>query len=148
MQHRTLDHWFLVKQEILLAWRSWRASLGKMENIDDVYTEVAQWWEFVPMVNNTINPWNSEIWPDPWTLVCTGEFCPSAQGLGMFYSLALEGYNCELVLAIIDTETKLIVQLPDGRLLNHTSGEIVDNNHSFQFINKWAPSDLKNLIKV
>lgn len=101
------------------------------------------------MVNKSIDPWREDTWPDPWTLVSSGEFCPSAQGLGMFYSLVLVGNDCKLVRARIDDEIRLIVLLLDDRLLNYVDGEIVDmKNATLEILQIWTPSDLARLVKV
>ncbi len=146
MKNRSLEHWFLDRQGKLLAWRKWRETLSEHT---DIASEVALWWKFVPMVNKSIDPWREDTWPDPWTLVSSGEFCPSAQGLGMFYSLVLVGNDCKLVRARIDDEIRLIVLLLDDRLLNYVDGEIVDmKNATLEILQIWTPSDLARLVKV
>ncbi len=146
MKNRSLEHWFLDRQGKLLAWREWRETLSEHS---DIASEVALWWKFVPMVNKSIDPWREDTWPDPWTLVSSGEFCPSAQGLGMFYSLVLAGNDCKLIRARIDDEIRLIVLLLDDRLLNYVDGEIVDmKNATLEILQIWTPSDLARLVKV
>jgi hypothetical protein len=146
VKNRSLEHWFLDRQGKLLAWRKWRETLSEHS---DIASEVALWWKFVPMVNKSIDPWREDTWPDPWTLVSSGEFCPSAQGLGMFYSLVLAGNDCKLIRARIDDEIRLIVLLLDDRLLNYVDGEVVDmKNATLEILQIWTPSDLARLVKV
>lgn len=148
MENRNLEHWFLDRQGRLLAWREWRSQLSAMDTTA-AFKEVAEWWKFVPLVNKMVDPWRTETWPDPWELVGRGEFCPSGQGLGMFYSLVLCGIECQLMLAIVDRTARLMVLLPDNRLLNYYDGEIVDiENTEFEILNTWEPSDLARLVKV
>jgi hypothetical protein len=148
VEHRSLEHWFLDKQGKLLAWREWRTKLSDMP-LEDAVAETAIWWKFVPLVNKSIDPWREDTWPDPWALISAGQFCPSAQGLGMFYSLILAGFECKLAQAQIDKETRLVVILPDNRLLNYYDGELVDmKNVSLQILQTWASSDLTRLVKV
>lgn len=117
--------------------------------LEDAVAETAIWWKFVPLVNKSIDPWREDTWPDPWALISAGQFCPSAQGLGMFYSLILAGFECKLAQAQIDKETRLVVILPDNRLLNYYDGELVDmKNVSLQILQTWASSDLTRLVKV
>ncbi len=116
---------------------------------DSAYNETAIWWKFVPLVNKSIDPWREESWPDPWALISTGQFCPSAQGLGMFYSLVLAGFECNLARAQIDKETRLVVMLPNNNLLNYYDGELIDmKNTNLEILQIWAPSDLARLVKV
>lgn len=148
MEHRNLEHWFTDKQGRLAAWRDWRLGLSNL-NLDSAHQEVATWWKFVPMVAKTFDPWRIETWPDPWALIGSGSFCPSAQGLGMFYSLVLAKIDCDLMLAIIDEAPRLLVILPNKKLLNYYDGEVVDIDEAkMQILQTWAPSDLANLVKV
>jgi len=148
VEARNLDHWFLDKQSRLLAWRKWRENLTVFDNIK-LYEEIALWWKFVPLVNKTFDPWRIETWPDPWNLVANGSFCPSAQGLGIFYSLALARIDCELVLAIVDNKAKLLVMLPNKKVLNYIDGEVVDiEKTDLQILKIWTPSDMTRLVKL
>ena len=148
MEHRNLEHWFLDRQGKLLAWREWRQQLSAMDT-ESAFKETAEWWKFVPLVSKTFDPWREETWPDPWSLVSNGSFCPSAQGLGMFYSLVLCGIDCRLVLAVVDKEPKFLVEIAGNRMLNYYDGEIVDTKIvDAQIVKSWAPSDLARLVKV
>lgn len=148
MEHRTLEHWFLDKQGKLSAWREWRQQLSAMDT-ESAYNEAATWWKFVPLVNKTFDPWREETWPDPWSLVGNGSFCPNAQGLGIFYSLVLTSIDCELMLVILEDKPRLMVLLPNKTLLNYYDGETVDmKNADFQILKTWTSSDLARLVKV
>lgn len=148
VEHRSTEHWFFDKQGKLQAWRDWRLQLSEMD-AESACQEVATWWKFVPLVTKTFDPWREETWPDPWTLVSNGSFCPSAQGLGMFYSLVLGGIECRLVLAVINEQPRLLVEVLGNKLLNYHDGEVIDANFGdAQILRHWAPSDLARLVKV
>ena len=148
MKSPSLEHWFSDKQSKLLAWREWRTNLMSLD-LQSAYQETAIWWKFVPLVNKTFDPWRTETWPGPWALIGIGSFCPNAQGLGMFYSLVLAKIDCELMLAIIDENPRLLVILPNKKLLNYYDGEVIDiKDTNMQILQTWAPSDLANLVKV
>lgn len=148
VEHRKLEHWFLDKQGKLLAWREWRSQLASMDP-ESALREVAEWWKFVPLVNKTFDPWRPETWPNPWELVSNGSFCQNAQGLGIFYSLVLSGVDCQLILAIIEDQPRLLVLLNDNKLLNYVDGEAVDiDSASLQILQTWTSSDLARLVKV
>jgi len=148
VEHRSTEHWFLDKQGKLQSWRDWRMQLSAMD-IESACQEVAIWWKFVPLVTKTFDPWREETWPDPWTLVGSGSFCPSAQGLGMFYSLVLSGFDCKLVLAVINEQPRLLVEVLGDKLLNYYDGEVIDTKTAnAQILKYWAPSDLARLVKV
>ncbi len=146
---QNMEHWFTDKQTRLLAWRDWRQQLNQSST--DVNTNIAVWWKFVPMVNKSVDPWREETWPNPWELVGSGEFCPSAQGLGIFYTMVLLGMDCDLILAQLTDypETRLMVLTPDKKLLNYYDGEVVDiDSANLQILQVWHPSDLARLVKV
>lgn len=148
MEQHNLEHWFLDKQGKLLAWREWRTQLPSME-IEAAVEAAAIWWKFVPLVNKTFDPWRVETWPTPWELIGNGSFCPSAQGLGIFYSLVLSNIDCVLALAVIDELPRLLVLLPDNKLLNYHGGEVVDMQLlDLQILQTWTSSDLARLVKV
>lgn len=148
MENRNLEHWFLDRQEKLLAWRAWRNTLTAMDN-DDMLNEVALWWKFVPMVNKIINPLRSDTWPDPWRLIADGSFCPNAQGLGIFYTLTLINKTCKLLQAMVEGKIKLLVLVNDSKLLNYHDGEVIDiKDAELQILQTWTPSDLARLVKV
>jgi len=148
VEKHNLEHWFLDKQGKLLAWREWRTQLSAMDTVTAL-NEAAKWWKFVPLVNKTFDPWRVETWPTPWELIGNGSFCPSAQGLGMFYSLVLSGIDCQLILVVIDQSPKLLVRLADDTLLNYYDGEAVDmKTLDLQILQTWAASDLASLVKV
>lgn len=148
MEARNLDHWFQDKQGRLLAWREWRENLSALGK-DKLYEETAQWWKFVPLVNKTFDPWRMETWPNPWDLVASGSFCPSAQGLGIFYSLVLARIDCDLALAIVDDKARLLVMVPNNKILNYIDGEVVDiEKTDLQILKVWAPSDMTRLVKL
>lgn len=148
VQHRNLEHWFTDRPGRLQAWRDWRLSLADLQPAA-AYQEAAVWWKFVPMVDKTIDPWRQESWPEPWELIGTGSFCPNAQGLGMFYSLALSKIDCELMLSIIDDTPRLLVLLPSNQVLNYYDGEVVDiPDTKMQIVQTWTSSDLARLVKV
>jgi hypothetical protein len=150
VENRTFEHWYQDNQGKLLTWREWREQLATMSN-DESADEVSKWWSNVPMVNKGVDPWRPETWPTPWDLVCQGQFCPSGQGLGMFYSLSLIGKECELILAIVNEEKKprLMVLLPDNKLLNYYYSEVGNiNEANVQVLQRWSAKDLPDLIKV
>ena len=148
MEHRNLEHWFLDKQGKLLAWREWRSQLSAMDTAY-AFKEAAEWWKFVPLVNKTLDPWRTETWPTPWELISNGSFCQNAQGLGIFYSLVLGGIDCQLMLAVVDKQPRLMVLLNDNKLLNYYDGEVVDiDSVDLQILQIWASSDLARLVKV
>jgi len=147
-----MEHWFTDKQSRLLAWRDWRQQLNQSnDNNIDALNKIAQWWKFVPLVNKAVDPWREETWPNPWELVGQGEFCTSAQGLGIFYTMVLAGQDCDLILGQLEdySETKLMVLTADKKLLNYYDGEVVDlGSAKLQILRVWHPSDLARLVKV
>lgn len=149
MKH-DLSHWFSDTQSRLAVWREWRHTLTGL-NDQTLLAAVADWWKYVPLVNKSVNPWKVDTWPNPWELISSGEFCTSAQGLGIFYTLVLMGQECELLLVQIPDykETRLVVKTPTDMLLNYVDGEVISaEKATLEVLERWRPSDLARLVKV
>lgn len=147
MNHN-MEIWFTDKQTRLAAWREWREQLSTLPNQEQIQ-QIAHWWKFVPMINKAVDQWREETWPTPWELVGQGEFCVNAQGLGIFYTMVLMGQDCDLVLAQINEETRLLVVTTDKKLLNYYDGDVIDiDSANMQMLRVWHPSDLARLVKV
>lgn len=143
-----MEIWFTDKQTRLAAWREWREHLSKFPP-DQQLEQIAHWWKFVPLVNKSIDQWREETWPTPWELVGQGEFCVNGQGLGIFYTMVLLGLDCDLILAQVDLETRLMVITPDKKLLNYYDGDVIDiDSANMQMLRVWHSSDLARLVKV
>ena len=67
----------------------------------------------------------------------------------MFYSLVLSGIDCRLILAVIDEQPRLLVEVLGNKLLNYHDGEVIDDDFGeAQILKHWASSDLARLVKV
>jgi hypothetical protein len=138
------------KEERIMLWRSWREHL-KTLSTEEVYKEVVVWWQYLPLVNRSVDIWDEASWPNPWELIQLGGWCENGQALGMFYTLCLIDLPCELQL-VQDLRhalggTYLVVEsngnmlLPNGELLKVTDPE-------FKVLKKWTASDLSKLVKL
>jgi len=70
----------------LEAWRSFRDTLETDEKPFDL---VAQLWGQAPFVNNYLDPYYPDSWPDPWHLILDDKLDNLAIALGMCYTLKL-----------------------------------------------------------
>jgi hypothetical protein len=149
MQNQNLEHWFTDKQTRLAEWRGWRDTLTELDYRTAI-EKIAVWWKFVPLINKSVDPWREETWPTPWELVGRGEFCINAQSLGIFYTMCLQGLDCQLMLAQIRSlqETRLLVLARENKLLNYCDGLVTDIQDDVQILRVWEPSDLSRLVKV
>jgi len=72
--------------ERIKEWRTFRASL---ETVEKPLEKTAIFWSKAPFVNNYLNPYQPDTWPDPWRLVLGNELDDLAIALGMCYTLKL-----------------------------------------------------------
>ena len=70
----------------LEAWRSFRDILETHEKPFDL---VAEFWSQAPFVNNYLDPYYPDSWPDPWHLILDDRLDDLAIALGMCYTLKL-----------------------------------------------------------
>lgn len=70
----------------LAAWREFRDSLEQSNN---PFNDVAEFWSKAPFVSSYLNPKDPSIWPDPWHLILDNRLDDLAIALGMLYTLSL-----------------------------------------------------------
>jgi hypothetical protein len=111
----------------LAIWRDFRNSL---EENDNPYQAVINFYSTAPMVNIHTDPWDPEMWPNPWELLLENEYDDFCRVLGMCYSLQLterfKGDNFEIHIST-DKENSLTCYLlfVNGIVLNWDDEEPV-----------------------
>lgn len=73
-------------EDKLLEWKKFRESL---ENSENPFEKVYEYYNFVPRVSIQTDPWSRETWPDPWELIEENQYCDFSIILGICYSLFL-----------------------------------------------------------
>ena len=68
---------------------SWREFREKLEESEDPFRDVIDFYSVAPRTNYNADPWDKNTWPSPWELVEWNEYCPFTTVLGMCYSLQL-----------------------------------------------------------
>lgn len=84
-------------EQRLASWREFRDSL---EEADDPFRLVLDFYSNSPYVSKHTDPWTPEMWPSPWELVNENQYCDFCRVLGMCYSLQLterfKGFSFEI----------------------------------------------------
>jgi hypothetical protein len=110
----------------------WKRFRNQLEVSDSPLEDTANYWAKAPFVNNYLDPYNPNSWPDPWHLVLDGKFDNLAICLGMLYTLKLTNRfidsKCEIHKAMsFDVEVQdyfLIVNKQS--ILNFEYNNVVD----------------------
>jgi hypothetical protein len=150
MQH-DFSVWYGNASQKILAWRTLRQELlGK--NLDQIIEEINDWWTFSPWVKKTLDPYNPDMWPNPWDMLNRGEFCRSAIALGQAYTLWLCApyANTELWLVnnFSEKDIHLVVVIDEKYVLNYTLGQVLTlDKCDFEVLNKFTRDNL-NHIKI
>lgn len=122
--------WKLDASERLAHWRSFRRSLDEL-SVNDALVRTAELWQTAPFSPYYLDPSDTSLWPDPWTLISENYYCDVAKALGMLYTIFLSKHALSGTIRIYyDTSTKTnysIAWFADGKyILNMVDGEIVN----------------------
>lgn len=119
-------------REMMKYWHQFRDSLSHESEIDITLTKVCQFWAKAPISTRKIDYFTPEMWPTPWELIHSGEYCRSSIALGMESTLMLfkgSPFTADRVeLALIDddhVDMYLIVIVDGHKVLNYSIGEVV-----------------------
>jgi len=74
------------KEDRLRAWVDFRKQL---ETSSDPIQDTIDLYHFAPLVNIQVDPYNNELWPDPWELLYDNKYCDFAKILGIASTLKL-----------------------------------------------------------
>ena len=73
---------------------SWRAFRDRLETSSSPLEEVVKFYYSSPEADLQTDPYDKNMWADPWTLVFENRYCQFNRVLGMCYSLQLtERFN-------------------------------------------------------
>jgi len=73
-------------EDRLRAWSKFRASL---ETSLDPLTDIIKFYERAPMVSIQVDPYDSNVWLDPWELLYENQYCDFSKILAICYTLQL-----------------------------------------------------------
>ena len=73
-------------EDRLVEWSNFRNSL---ENSQDPIQDVIDYYNQIPVVSIHTDPYNKDMWPNPWELIYENEYCEYCILLGMCYTLQL-----------------------------------------------------------
>ena len=110
----------------LEAWRSFRDTL---ETHEDPFDLVAEFWGQAPFVNNYLDPYYPDSWPDPWHLILDDRLDDLAIALGMCYTLKLtqrfSGVKVEIYKSTSDKKSsRYYLVVDDEHVFNLEHGRV------------------------
>jgi hypothetical protein len=109
--------------------------------------EIDKWWQSAPLVNHYLHPHEVSTWPGPWDLLNDNEYCQTARGLGMIYTLLLTGaHNVDFCIATDDNNEDVALVLVDNAkyVMNYWPESVLNNNLAdFKVIQNIDITDIK-----
>jgi hypothetical protein len=107
--------WQSHSEKRLAAWVDLRNSCKDNPNIEEVITNIHDWWQHAPMVLRYLHCDLINDWPDPWDLIAENTYCDLAKCLGMCYTICmLERQDINLVCITEIDNNDYIVQVNNG----------------------------------
>jgi hypothetical protein len=67
----------------------WKQCRDQLEIDNNPFEVCAKFWAKAPFINNYLDPYNCQSWPDPWQLILNSKYDNLAIALGMLYTLQL-----------------------------------------------------------
>jgi hypothetical protein len=61
--------------------------------------EISNWWEMVPLVSVSMDPYDPNAWPNVWEIIDSGECCKYSKGLAMGYTMHFMDQHAHIELA-------------------------------------------------
>lgn len=102
---------------------SWAEFRGSLEESDDPFRDVVEFYKQAPFVSIHTDPWNQSIWPGPWELVHENQYDDFCRVLGMCYSLQLtdrfKGSSFEIHICTINNLGYLYLLFVDDFVLGY-----------------------------
>lgn len=111
---------------------AWKTLREEIEISDLPLCKCAEFWKKAPYVNQYLDPFRSDTWPDPWRLVIDGKYDDLAITLGMLYTLKLTDRFNRIKLEIYadsnldHKEKKFYLKVGESGVLNMIYGEVCD----------------------
>lgn len=114
-------------------WNDLRSRCDAAVDLQEVLTEINDWWFRAPMVNRHLHWHRRPEWPDAWQLLHDDIYCDLARALGIVYTIAMldrwqidqmELAQSDLGNLVLIQDGKYILNWCPGQLLNITSQPI------------------------
>ncbi len=128
---------------------SWKEFREQLEEIQNPYEAVAEFWSPAPFVSPYLDPNNPSEWPDPWHLVLDSRLDELAISLGMLYTIKLTrrfmDVNCEIHTSMLPEEKqpRYFLIVDNKHVLNFEYRSVVDYQAISNIKTKllWSKSD-------
>lgn len=103
---------------------NWHDFRNTLEVADDPLQMVIDLYNQVPLISIHTDPWDPNMWPNPWELINENEYCDFCKLLGMCYTLQLTdrfiGANFEIHIGVdTDKSDTYYLLFVDDRVLNY-----------------------------
>ncbi len=127
--------------------RNWYELRQKLQDLDTQTkcVEIDRFWQYTPIVNHYLHPYDMDSWPNPWELIADNNYCTLARGLGMIYTLLLLGINdIDFCLATDDNSEDVTIVLVDNAkyVLNYWPDMVLNIKSTDFKINKKLDIDI------
>lgn len=108
----------------------WKEFRNSIEISSDPLQDCVTFWTHAPFVNQYLNPYNSELWPDPWQLIINQKYDNLAIVLGMLYTLKLTDRFTnslfEILMSNHQDKKEFYLVIDNLHILNYNYAEIVN----------------------
>ena len=116
-----------TSQQLQRQWRALRHDIATDRPAEQVLQMVVDWWNQVPIGNDSLNYLAPANWPDPWLLLDCGNMDRNTTALGMCWTLLLSddavwtADRLQLLLLRNRTESweRLVLVVDNQWVLNH-----------------------------
>jgi len=108
---------------------SWSCFRDSLEESDDPFRDVIEYYKQAPTVSIHTDPWNRDSWPDPWQLVHENQYCDFCRVLGWCYSLQLtdrfKGSVFEIHIITYEETSYQYLLFVDENVLGYIDDEVI-----------------------
>lgn len=131
-----MNPFLLNREERLTHWKTFRASLCDMHEIDQLRA-TASYWSQAPTMKCAYDSEEVPSWPGPWEMVLAGDWCRDSIAAGLEFTLRLGGWSADRLslLMIRDydiSDQMLALKIDNEYVLNYSIGEVTsypETNH-------------------
>lgn len=110
----------------------WKKFRDLIEESEDPFSLVINFWSAVPFVGKYLDPYNSASWPDPWQLILDGKFDDLGIALGILYTLKLTQRfgksNFKIYSKILENDILYFLSINDQIIFDISSRTLVNQN--------------------
>jgi len=112
---------------------SWSQFRDSLEESEDPFRDVIDYYKQAPYVSIHTDPWNQDMWPNPWELVYENQYDDFCRVLGWCYSLQLtdrfKGSVFEIHIITNKETSYQYLLFVDNFVLGYTEDEVITRDN-------------------